>query len=181
MCQKPFCGSSASCIPSTSRPLIRPVAGRDQWRWRLDLVVGSFCGKDGTNLGAEGSPRGLIRGSANLTAPCSTLQQFEHSIFYAIMPVDRLHSIVGQEVHCLRQSTYTLTLTCFISLCQPDSQPTGKIKDQQMHCFVHLGTRNLQVNAKWTDSLSDTRDSSSTGHSSGSTTDLPSYHAQFRR
>jgi hypothetical protein len=72
MCQKLFCGSSTSCMQSTSRPLIRPVASRDQWRWWLDLAVGSFCGKDGTNLGAEGSPRGLIRGTVNLAAPCSS-------------------------------------------------------------------------------------------------------------
>jgi hypothetical protein len=109
-----------------------------------------FVWEDGTNVDPKHSPQCLIRRTPNLAAPCSDSNIFLLLRHHAAWPPP-LRSFAQR---CIVKTAYIYphvnTLTCFISLCQPDTPSTGQIKGQQMHCSVRLGTRNLQVNATWT-------------------------------
>jgi hypothetical protein len=78
----------------------------------------------------RGSPRDLIKGIANLAPPCS------NSHTPSSTPSCRLTGstqIAGPQVQCLKQRTYTLTLTSFKILFRPNLGLARKIKDQRMH------------------------------------------------
>jgi hypothetical protein len=80
MYQKLSGGSGTSCMPSTSRTLIWPVASRSvAWAVRPRCPVVIWERWDA--LGNRGSPRGLIKEPP-------TLHQFEHSILFAVMPIN---------------------------------------------------------------------------------------------
>jgi hypothetical protein len=143
VCQRASCWPGTSCMPSTSRQLIRQVASRDRTALRSDPVRRIVLWADGMNFGVEGLPS---TSDWRICQPCSTLQQFEHSIFSTPSCRQAVSTqIVGPELHCLKITYVYLMVTCFIFLCQPDSTSTWQTKDQQMHYSIHLGTRNLQV------------------------------------
>lgn len=98
MCQKAFCGSGNSCMPSTTSTLIRSVANTDRW------AVGSFCSGRWDELGDERRPSINDLRNNTPSAPCS------NSNILSSTPSCRQTDstqIVGQEVHCLKKPTYT--------------------------------------------------------------------------
>jgi len=142
MCQKAFCGSGNSCMPSTTT--VRSVANTDRWALRSDLVVGSFCSGRWGELGDE---RRFSISDLRNNAPLQHLAAIR--TFYLL----RHHAARPAPLRSwsrsalLKEAYIYPTLTGFISLCQLDSQLHRKDQWSTNIFLCSSGTRNLQVNA----------------------------------